>query len=154
MKSVQELLKIYYESVGRNSLLLLNVPPDTRGRIHEIDSVRLMEFREALDRIFARDLVGKVSRKGNTWTVEAKGPFNRLVLQEDIAKGQRIAAFTVEALTAEGWTPLAQETTVGCKRILLLPECEASQIRITVTESLAKPLLCGIGLFEDNIYHE
>ena len=154
VKSVQELLKIYYESVGRNSLLLLNVPPDTRGRIHEIDSVRLMEFREALDRIFARDLAGKVSRKGNTWTVEAKGPFNRLVLQEDIAKGQRIAAFTVEALTAEGWTPLAQETTVGCKRILLLPECEASQIRITVTESLAKPLLCGIGLFEDNIYHE
>ena len=154
VKSVQQLLKIYYESVGRNSLLLLNVPPDTRGHIYETDSVRLMELRAALDRIFSRDLSGKVSRKGNTWTVEAKGPFNRLVLQEDIAKGQRIAAFTVEALTADGWAPLASETTVGCKRIVLLPECEASRIRITVTESLAKPLLCGIGLFNDDIYHE
>ena len=154
VKSLQQLLKIYYESVGRNSLLLLNVPPDTRGHIHETDSVRLMELRSALDRIFARDLAGQVKRKGNTWTVDAKGPFNRLVLQEDIAMGQRIASFTVEALTADGWTPLARETTVGYKRILLLPECEASQIRISVTESLAKPLLCGIGLYHDEIYHE
>ena len=154
VKSLQQLLKIYYESVGRNSLLLLNVPPDTRGRIHETDSVRLMELRSALDRIFARDLAGQVKRKGNTWTVDAKGSFNRLVLQEDIAMGQRIASFTVEALTADGWTPLARETTVGYKRILLLPECEASQIRISVTESLAKPLLCGIGLYHDEIYHE
>ncbi len=154
VKSLQQLLKIYYESVGRNSLLLLNVPPDTRGRIHETDSVRLMELRSALDRIFARDLAGQVKRKGNTWTVDANGPFNRLVLQEDIAMGQRIASFTVEALTADGWTPLARETTVGYKRILLLPECEASQIRISVTESLAKPLLCGIGLYHDEIYHE
>ncbi len=59
-KSVQELLKIYYNSVGRNSLLLLNVPPDTRGLIPAEDSLRLMEFRAALDSIFARDLAEKV----------------------------------------------------------------------------------------------
>lgn len=56
VKSLDDLLNIYYASVGRNSLLLLNVPPDTRGRIHKIDSVRLMEFRAALDEIFAADL--------------------------------------------------------------------------------------------------
>ncbi len=56
VKSLDDLLDIYYASVGRNSLLLLNVPPDTRGRIHEIDSARLMEFRAALDTIFAVDL--------------------------------------------------------------------------------------------------
>ena len=59
-KSVQELLKIYYNSVGRNSLLLLNVPPDTRGLIPAEDSLRLMEFRAALDSIFARDLAEEV----------------------------------------------------------------------------------------------
>ena len=56
VKSLQHLLKIYYESVGRNSLLLLNVPADSRGLIHEIDSLRLMELRAALDEIFAVDL--------------------------------------------------------------------------------------------------
>ena len=43
VKTVQQLLKIYYESVGRNSLLLLNVPPDERGHIDPVDSTRLME---------------------------------------------------------------------------------------------------------------
>ena len=56
VKSLQHLLKIYYESVGRNSLLLLNVPADTRGLIHEADSLRLMELRAALDEIFSVDL--------------------------------------------------------------------------------------------------
>lgn len=56
VKSLQHLLKIWYESVGRNSLLLLNVPPDPRGLIHEADSARLMELRAALDEIFSEDL--------------------------------------------------------------------------------------------------
>ncbi len=55
-KSLKELLRIYYTSVGRNSLLLLNVPPDRRGRIPEEDSLRLAEFRDALDTIFANNL--------------------------------------------------------------------------------------------------
>lgn len=59
-KSVQELLRIYYNSVGRNSLLLLNVPPDKRGLIPAEDSLRLMEFRAALDSIFAKDLAKDV----------------------------------------------------------------------------------------------
>jgi alpha-L-fucosidase len=46
--------------VGRNSLLLLNVPPDSRGLIPAEDSLRLMEFRAALDSIFAHDLAKKV----------------------------------------------------------------------------------------------
>ncbi len=55
-KSVQELLGIYYTSVGRNALLLLNVPPDRRGLIDTEDSIRVMEFRAALDSIFGNDL--------------------------------------------------------------------------------------------------
>ena len=153
VKSVKQLLDIYYKSVGRNSLLLLNVPPDTRGRIHEIDSVRLMEFRQALDQIFADNLALSQSREGNTWTVkvQADKPFNRVVLQEDVAKGQRISAFTVEVETADGWAPLAQETTVGRKRILLVPATRCETLRVRVTDALAKPLLKDIGLYFDSI---
>ena len=45
VKSLRELLEIYYCSVGRNSVLLLNVPPDRRGRFHENDVARLGELR-------------------------------------------------------------------------------------------------------------
>ena len=60
-KSLQELLSIYYTSVGRNSLLLLNVPPDTRGLIPRADSLRLVEFRSALDSIFCQDFAAKAT---------------------------------------------------------------------------------------------
>ena len=48
VKSVEQLTDIYYKSVGRNGLLLLNIPVDKRGLIHENDAARLMEFRQAL----------------------------------------------------------------------------------------------------------
>ncbi len=56
VKSLDQLLDIYYGSVGRNSVLLLNVPPDRRGLIHENDARRLREFRRVLDATFARNL--------------------------------------------------------------------------------------------------
>ena len=156
VKSVNQLLKIYYESVGRNSLLLLNVPPDTRGRLHEVDSTRLMEFRAALDQIFAQDLAVNQKRKGQVWTVKVnpEKPFNRVVLTEDIAKGQRVVSFMIEARTAEGWERLAEESTIGHKRIVFVPETCTSEVRVTVTDALAKPLLGKIGLYYDPIYSE
>jgi len=57
VKSPEQLMSIYYTSVGRNSNLLLNVPPNREGRIHPHDSVRLMEFREMIDRSFAVNLL-------------------------------------------------------------------------------------------------
>lgn len=56
VKSVDDLMNIYYSSVGRNSNLLLNVPPARSGRIHVNDSTRLMEFRRAIDEVFENDL--------------------------------------------------------------------------------------------------
>lgn len=55
-KTVDELMEIYYNSVGRNGLLLLNVPPDTNGRICAEDSAVLVAFRAERDRIFSKDL--------------------------------------------------------------------------------------------------
>ena len=158
VKSVQELLKIYYESVGRNSLLLLNVPPDERGHIDPADSIRLREFRQALDTIFSDNLAdrARIRRKADVWTISLSEPktFNRLVLQEDLTLGQRIAAFTVEACVDGEWRAVAKETTVGFKRIVLFPETKADAVRVRVDESLAKPFLSTIALYQDDIYHE
>ena len=56
MKSVAELVEIYYASVGRSGSLLLNVPPDRRGLFHETDVERLRALRRWLDATFAVDL--------------------------------------------------------------------------------------------------
>ena len=56
VKTPQELLEVYYRSVGRNCVLLLNVPPDTRGLLHENDVAALREFRRILDETFDEDL--------------------------------------------------------------------------------------------------
>ncbi len=60
VKSLAHLLDIYYCSIGRNAVLLLNVPPDRRGRFSDVDAVRLREFRAAVDKKFENNLaVGK-----------------------------------------------------------------------------------------------
>ena len=56
VRSPQGLLKIYYESVGRGANLILNLPPDRRGRLHENDVKSLHEWRRILDSTFAKDL--------------------------------------------------------------------------------------------------
>jgi len=56
VKSVVQLLKIYYESVGRGCNLILNIPPDRRGQIHENDVKALRAWHRILAATFAVDL--------------------------------------------------------------------------------------------------
>ncbi|EPS66501.1 hypothetical protein M569_08278, partial [Genlisea aurea] len=77
-KKLSTLLDTYYKSVGRNCVLLINVPPNSTGLISESDASRLKEFREAIDEIFlvnlARDCyVEASSRRGHEF-----GPENTL----------------------------------------------------------------------------
>jgi alpha-L-fucosidase len=66
VKSLQHLLDIYYRSVGRNSVLLLNVPPDRRGLFHENDVARLEELRAVLDETFKINLAaGRAVKASN-----------------------------------------------------------------------------------------
>ncbi|MCA9166249.1 MAG: alpha-L-fucosidase [Planctomycetales bacterium] len=66
VKSVDQLLEIYYSSVGNGCNLLLNVPPDRRGRFHEVDVERLLGLRKVLDQTFANDLArGKTVTASN-----------------------------------------------------------------------------------------
>jgi alpha-L-fucosidase len=59
LKSVEQLMNIYYGSVGRNANLLLNIGVDRRGLVNENDERRLMEFKRARDEAFRENLAGK-----------------------------------------------------------------------------------------------
>jgi alpha-L-fucosidase len=56
VKTVEQLMTIYEQSVGRGANLLLNIPPDRRGLILDVDAERLRSFRQARDQAFRTDL--------------------------------------------------------------------------------------------------
>ena len=153
VKSVEQLADIWLTSVGRNALLLLNVPPDTRGRIHEIDSTRLMEFRAWREKVLGVNLAAgagiRKRARGSIWemTLPQARTVNYVQLQEEIALGQRISGFRVEAEDAGGWRTIAEGTTIGYKRILPVATVTAQKVRVTITASLARPVLKDIALY-------
>ena len=61
VKTPEQLFEIYLKSVGRGSLLLLNVPPDRRGLLHENDMKSLQGFRELLNKAFKTNLADHAS---------------------------------------------------------------------------------------------
>jgi alpha-L-fucosidase len=71
VKSKERLLDIYLTSVGRGSTLLLNVPPDQRGLIHENDVKALKGFRELLDNEFKVNLALHAKVKADSYRGES-----------------------------------------------------------------------------------
>ncbi|WP_116124920.1 alpha-L-fucosidase [Lewinella sp. IMCC34183] len=67
VKTPQQLFEIYLTSVGRGSQLLLNIPPDRRGRIHETDVASLRGWRQMIDSTFADNLATDASADGEAY---------------------------------------------------------------------------------------
>lgn len=55
VRTPENLLKLYFDSVGRGAGLNLNVPPDRRGRIHEADQASLKEFARLIRELYSRN---------------------------------------------------------------------------------------------------
>lgn len=154
VKSLKHLTDIYFQSVGYNSVLLLNVPPDRRGRIHAADSTRLQEFARYIDRTFSDDRVvdgGKPWRAGSgsvrEYGLKPASRINVVMLQEDIARGQRVDSFVVEAQTAEGWKQVGEGTTIGYKRLLRIPDTEAAALRVRLTQTRREANISRVAAF-------
>ncbi|MFZ4398307.1 MAG: alpha-L-fucosidase, partial [Kiritimatiellia bacterium] len=69
VRTPDNLMDLYFKSVGRGGSLLLNLPPDRRGLIHEQDRASLATFKQRLDRLFAHDL----ARSGVSVTGPTRG---------------------------------------------------------------------------------
>lgn len=171
VRSLDEMVDIYYESIGRNATLLLNLPVDTRGLVHENDEARLKELVATIKADFKTELLkGTKVQASNTRAADSNfGPqnvidgnkntywatddkvkqatieftfkkptaINRILLQEYIKLGQRVKAFSVEANVNGQWKTIANETTIGYKRILRLDRVTASAIRVNILDAKA-----------------
>ncbi len=73
VKDPATLVDIYFSSAGRNGLLLLNVPPDKRGLIHENDAAALKGMRRILEKTFAADLAAGARVRASSESAENPG---------------------------------------------------------------------------------
>ena len=177
-KSLEELVEIYFHSVGRGTPLLLNIPPNQDGLFDEKDIRRLYEFAAYRDTLYREDLAlgAKVSGpalspdfachhltdglEASSWASDAELPiqleldlgspktFDVIELREDLKLGQRIAAFHVQVELDGVWQEFGSGYTVGYKRLLRGSVVEAQKIRVTITEAQALPLLTKISLYK------
>ena len=119
----------------------MNIPPDRRGLIHEADVKRLNEFAAYRQQIFSDNRVKKGGKHWNAtsgseaiYSLKPKSEINVVMLQEDITKGQRVEAFTIETLTDSGWEEVGKGTTIGYKRMLRFPAVKAGKLRVKIGE--------------------
>ncbi|KOH43176.1 alpha-L-fucosidase [Sunxiuqinia dokdonensis] len=110
VRTPENLFKIYLESVGRGSNLLLNIPPDRRGLIHENDVASLQQWKAMLDEAFATNLAenAPVQASATRGKSEIYGPQN--LTDSDPAT---YWATDDDQQTAELLIDLGQEQTVS-----------------------------------------
>lgn len=154
VKSLKHLTDIYFQSVGYNSVLLLNIPPDRRGLINEADVNRLKEFKAYLDEAFADNKVVDGDKlwkaalgEQKEYVLKDNSEVNVIMIQEDISKGQRVEAVDVEVFSEGQWKQVAQGTTVGYKRIFRFPAVKAEKVRITLAASRNKANICNVAAY-------
>jgi alpha-L-fucosidase len=80
--------------------------------------------------------------------LQSEKEINTLVIEEFIALGQRVKSFSIEAWKNNTWEKIAQETTIGNKRIVKFPNITTSKIKINILESKACPLISNVELYK------
>ena len=177
-KSLEELVEIYFHSVGRGTPLLLNIPPDQDGLFDAKDIERLYEFAAYRNELYKEDLAlgAKVfgpalsadfachyltdGLKTSSWASDAGLPiqleldlgspktFDVIELREDLKLGQRIAAFHVQVEMDGVWQEFGRGFTVGHKRLLRGLLVEAQKVRVIITDAQSMPVLTKIALYK------
>ena len=137
LKSRDHLLGIWYRSIGLGAGLLLNLPPDRRGLLDEVDVTRLAEVKAELDHRFAAPIRPTVQiQDGDRITAyfDSAVSFDHLELREDLRSGQRISKHEV---MADGRI-LAAAGTVGVRRWHAFGRIETSRLDLTLSGPAAR----------------
>jgi len=156
VKTEDQLVGLYFTSVGRNSKLLLNVPPTRAGVLAEVDVARLGGMRQRLTALFQEELVG---RRSPSWRVTGERTAERAVdlgrivmvgiadLREDIAGGQAVARYVLEGSDGGAWRVLSQGTTIGYRKLDRFGPVAVRRVRLRIEDAVAGPRPVGLRLY-------
>jgi len=148
VRSVDNLVNLYFSSVGRNGKLLLNVPPTRGGWLHATDVERLTGFRERLDAMFAHDVASGARR---TWRVTGPrsaeleldlgrpAPVGIVRLEEDVTRGQLVGRYTVYGANDDAWLVVSRGTTIGYAKLDRFTPLPVRRLKVMIEDALAAP---------------
>ena len=148
LKTVEQLMAMYYRSVGHGAVLLLNHTPDTTGQIPEADVRRGAEFGAEVRRRFGKP-VAETEGQGDTveLTLPAPAIIDHVVTMEDIRQGERVREYAIEGWSAARWQPLCKGTAIGHKKIGQFAPIEVLRIRLRCTQAAGTPHIRKMALF-------
>jgi len=143
LHSVEQLMDMYYRSVGRNCNLLLNANPNPEGLVPQADFQRYVELGKEIRRRFDTPLA---RTEGSGSTVELRLPkpstIDHVVIMEDIRQGERIRRYRIEGLTGpDTWQSLCEGQSVGHKRIEQFASIQVAMLRLRTLDSVGEPLI-------------
>ncbi len=118
LRSIDELVDKHSKSVGRNTNMLLGVVVDDRGLVPDVDVKRLEEFGNEISAKYAHPVAKKVNQgKLVHITFDVPQQLSRIVVMEDISKGERIREYNLYGKENGAWKLLSTGSSVGHKRI-------------------------------------
>jgi alpha-L-fucosidase len=157
VRSIDNLVELYFTSVGRNGKLLLNVPPTREGLLRSTDVERLTGMRDALDKMFASHPSAPPAsnfRVTGPRSAELMIEFPRtetiriLRLAEYIVRGQVVAAYRIDGAGDDGvWKQISQGTTIGHAKLDRIEAVSLRRIRVTIDDAVAQPEPITLSMF-------
>jgi alpha-L-fucosidase len=156
LMSTDKLFEVYYNTVGMGTNLFFTITPDPTGVVPDAEVNMVRMFGDELRRRFAVPVAKTTStdnwREGNALELEIsqeKGkPFDHIILEEDLTKGQRVSQHRIDMLTQGGdWMPIAHGSTIGRKRIHRVPLTSAKTVRLVVNQSIGTPQIRLFGVY-------
>jgi len=136
VKSVRELLGIYYLSVGRGANVLINIGPDRQGLLPKADCRSLLGLRAELDRRFG-DPVATLDADAVSWQFSQPQRVDHIVLQEDLKDGEHIRRFAIDVVGNPHSQPITvwEGCNVGHKAICHFPQVKVKSLTVRILES-------------------
>ena len=143
--SLERLQNTYITSVGGNAGFHLNIPPNRDGLYDEKDVARMKELGDWIRSTFSKPIPSAWKQDGQDFivTLESAQPVKYVVLREDIARGQRVEAFSIDD---GNWWNIYDGTTIGNKRICPV-KTDSGTLRIRIRSTRGEVLMKSIELY-------
>ena len=176
VKTVAQLVDYWFHSAGRNTTILLNLPPDRRGLIHETDAENVRLWNEKMNAVFAENLAEAARVEApaaihpdcgaeNLFSAEENAiyapaernpelilhfesdvTFDCFRVEEVIELGHRVHGFALDVKQDSVWRTLLERKCIGFCYADRFPAETAQAVRLRITDADANPVLRFLGL--------